>query len=320
MAARPLVKTLGLLSLIALVAGCGSSGNNGPLQTASQWLASRASSNGKKLCELSTPAWRAEIVGAAKRLSTRKAWTCAAAATEILGSTLGEIKLSNGQHTHPRLVKRSGPTAEVQVGKGEATLKLERFGSKWLVASYVLSVGSGGLLQAAAEEEASSSVSYAREIKKDEQLTREQPQNPQLWEQLTTAQLHEAGGEEYVSSNGGLTHKGRKLFSETAKSWHHYLALRPPKPSVQLAKEMLRLFGEEGLNRPALAVQALQIVVAAERTNAAYYAVLAQYAYRAHNPRVGEAAATKAVELAPANQRVRLKVELEAIRKSHGPG
>ena len=59
-----------------------------------------------------------------------------------------------------------------------------------------------------------------------------------------------------------------------------------------------RVFGEEGLNEPAEAVQALQIVVAAEhgarRSTATLYAELAEYAYKANNTNAGDLAAAKA--------------------------
>jgi hypothetical protein len=180
--------------------------------------------------------------------------------------------------------------------------------------------GGGGLLNAASEKEGSSAASFSSQIKKYEKLTKQQPTNVAAWEKLTAAQLHEAGGEAYVSSSGQLTSKGRALFAATGRSWESYLALNPPKPSTELAKEMVRVFGEEGLNQPASAVQVLQVVVAAEPKNASYYAALAQYAYRAKNPRVGDLASAKAVALAPSTDRTRVKTELEAAKKAVNGG
>ena len=180
--------------------------------------------------------------------------------------------------------------------------------------------GGGGFLNAASQNEGSGSASFASQIKKYQKLTLQQPANAQAWEKLLTAQLHEAGGEAYVTSTGALTGKGRELFSQAAQTWSRYLALNPPKPSVELAQQMLRVFGEEGLNKPAEEVQVLQIVVAAKPTNVAYYAQLAKYAYAAKNMRVGDLAAAKAVSLAPAVQKPRLKTELAALRKSPTTG
>ena len=109
--------------------------------------------------------------------------------------------------------------------------------------------------------------------------------------------MHEAGGESSIS-NGKLTSQGKELYSDVAQSWNSYLALNPPKPNPKLAKEMLRVFDEEGLNQPASEVQVLQIVVANEPRAPRCSAELAEYAYKAHNERQGDLAAEKAVSSA----------------------
>jgi hypothetical protein len=175
--------------------------------------------------------------------------------------------------------------------------------------------GSGGVLNGLSNNGGSSSASFAAQIKKYRKLTQTQPNNLDAWQKLTSAQLHEAGGEAYVS-NGQLTSQGRELFSQAARSWNSYLALNPSKPNTELAAQMVRVFGQEGLNEPAEAVHVLQIVVAARPTSASLYALLAQYAYQAKNPRVGDLAAAKAISLAPAAERARLKIQLAAIKKN----
>jgi hypothetical protein len=177
--------------------------------------------------------------------------------------------------------------------------------------------GGGGLLNAASENEGSGGASFADQIKKYEKTIKKQPSNVAAWEKLTAAELHEAGGEAYVNATTGApTAKGRELFGRASRSWESYLALNPPKPSTELAKLMLRVYGPEGLNQPASAVQVLQLVVAAEPKNASFYAQLAEFAYKAKNPRVGDLASTKAVSLAPSAQRARVKTELEAVKKN----
>jgi hypothetical protein len=178
-------------------------------------------------------------------------------------------------------------------------------------------LGGGGLLNAASENEGAGSASFSNQIKKYEKTVRKQPNNVAAWQKLTAAELHEAGGEAYVNATTGApTAKGKELFSKASRSWESYLALNPPKPSIELAKLMLRVYGAEGLNQPASAVQVLQLVVAAEPKNASYYAALAEYAYKAKNARVGDLASTKAVSLAPATDRARVKSELEAVKKN----
>jgi hypothetical protein len=113
-----------------------------------------------------------------------------------------------------------------------------------------------------------------------------------------------------------LTSEGKELFSDVAQSWNSYLALNPPKPNPKLAKEMLRVFDEEGLNQASAEVQVLQVVVANEPQSAALFGQLAEYAYKAHNERQGDLASEKAVRLAPASERTRLKKELAELKKS----
>jgi len=173
--------------------------------------------------------------------------------------------------------------------------------------------GGGGLLNAASETEGANSASFANQIKKYRKVTAQQPTNVAAWEKLTEAQLHEAGGEAYVTTSG-VTPKGKELFHQAAQSWASYLALNPPHTSAKLAQLMLPIYSEGGLNEPAEAVAVLQIVVAAKPKSASLYASLAEYAYKAKNVRVGDLAAARAVALAPLSQRVRIKKELAEVK------
>ena len=179
--------------------------------------------------------------------------------------------------------------------------------------------GSGGIFSAFTNSEGTGGTSYSAQVAKYKKLTAQQPNNVAAWEALLQAQLHEAGGEAFVTRTG-VTSKGKELFAQISSSWKHYLALNPTHPNVSLAKEVLEVFTEEGLNDPASAVQVLQIIVAAEPNSTHYYSFLADYAYKSHNTRVGDLASEKAVSLAPAAQRERLKTELAALKKNPGGG
>jgi len=177
-------------------------------------------------------------------------------------------------------------------------------------------LGGTGILSSLSGNEGSNGVTFASEIKKYKKLTEQQPRNVSAWEKLTNAQLHEAGNEVYVSRTGGVTSKGKELFSQVAQSWNSYIALNPAKPNAELAERMVSIFDAEGLNEPAAAVRVLQIVVAARPTSAALFATLAEYAYRAHDTQVGDLAGEKAVILAPAAERTRLKAELTKLKQN----
>jgi hypothetical protein len=175
--------------------------------------------------------------------------------------------------------------------------------------------GSSGILSSLTGNEGSTKASFSAQISKYRKLTREQPTNLSAWESLTKAMLHEAGGSAYVSESGAVTSKGRELYNQASQAWTSYLALNPPKPNTELAQLMVTVYSEQGLNQPAQAVQALQLVVVARPTSAALFAALAEYAYKAKNISVGDLASAKAVSLAPAGQRTRLKNELAEVKK-----
>ncbi len=175
-------------------------------------------------------------------------------------------------------------------------------------------LGGGGILSNVGNGEGGG-ASFASNIKKYEKLTKTQPANAANWEELAKALLHEAGNTGYITSTGAPTGKGKELYRRASQAWLGYLALNPPKPNAELAQLVFRVYGEEGLNEPEKAVQALEYVVET-RPTAAYYSQLAIYAYKAKNTRQGDLASEKAVQLAPANERARLKSELAEVKKS----
>jgi hypothetical protein len=171
--------------------------------------------------------------------------------------------------------------------------------------------GGGGILSAAnGNNEGGNGASFAAQVSKYRKLTRRQPANVAAWEKLTEALLHEAGG---VTQNG-ITSQGRELFREASEAWGGYLATKPAAPSAKLAQLMLTVYSEEGLNKPAQAVQVLQIVVASRPTSAALWAALANYAYKAKETRAGDLASEKAVALAPPAARTRIGKELAELK------
>jgi tetratricopeptide (TPR) repeat protein len=177
--------------------------------------------------------------------------------------------------------------------------------------------GGGGLLNAASNEGGGGGPSVSDKAKKYEALTKREPNNIAAWEKLAEARILEAGGEAYLTATG-LTSQGREKFNAASQAWERYLALNPPHPSLKLAKEVLRLYEENALKKPEKAVEALQIIVAADPQSASYYSQLALYAYQAKNKRVGDLASQKAVALAPEDQRTRIKQELQQLSETGG--
>jgi hypothetical protein len=176
--------------------------------------------------------------------------------------------------------------------------------------------GGGGVLEGVfGNKEGSSSSGFTKQISAAETRTRKAPSEAAGWAALADARLHQASGSEYFDeATQQFTSKGKEQLGKAANAWNQYLALDPPKPDIKVAQDMLRAFGEEGLNQPASAVQAIQLVIAAKPPTAALYGFLAKYAYQAKNPRVGDLATKKAVSLTPAKDRKQVEAQLAQLK------
>jgi hypothetical protein len=177
--------------------------------------------------------------------------------------------------------------------------------------------GGGGLFNALTENNGSNSASFAARVASAQKRVKREPHSAKAWANLVEAQLHQASEEAYSNATTGqFTSKGKQLLAQISHSWNTYLVLEPHNPSTTIAQRMLSVYGEEGLNKPAEEVAALQLVIPTKPPSAALYAALAEYSYKAHDVSQGDLATEKALSLSPASERQRIKVYLEAIKKN----
>jgi len=179
--------------------------------------------------------------------------------------------------------------------------------------------GIGGFLdvfrgngQSTSSQVSSAETSAARQV-------RLHPQDPRAWYALAYARVQTAGlGKNYDQTlnqgQGGFTASGRQKLVSASSAWQHYLKLDPQNPNVVLARQMATAYSQIGLDQPANAASAMEIVTAAQPSYAGY-ATLAQYAYLANEMRKGDLAAAKAVSLAPSAQQRLLRNQLDAIKR-----
>jgi len=153
-------------------------------------------------------------------------------------------------------------------------------------------------------------------VERAEKRVHVQPRSAVAWAELARAQYQLAGlGENYDQNTGAFTAKGRTELRKVERSWDRYLALDPPKPNADLASLMVQAFSSTGLNRPAKAVTAQEIVVDGRPPSTGLYSTLAILAYQAGQTRKGDLAAGKAVELAPKDQRSTLRDQLKSAKQ-----
>ena len=116
-----------------------------------------------------------------------------------------------------------------------------------------------------------------------------------------------------VSPNA-FTEEGREKLATAATAWQRYLKLEPRNPDPTLARLMAGAYSETGLNEPAQAASAMEIVTE-KQPSASAYSALAQYAYLADQLRKGDLAAARAVQLAPEAQRRLVRSQLELLKR-----
>jgi hypothetical protein len=179
--------------------------------------------------------------------------------------------------------------------------------------------GGGGLLDIFTDQGQSTSVRVSDAEKRANRAIRLRPQDPQAWADLAKARYQTAGlGDNYDREAnqgvGAFTADGRAKLRTAAAAWERYLALEQDDPDPDLARLMANVYDPTGLDEPAQAASAFEIVTEQEPSAAAYSA-LAQYAYLADQQRKGDLAAARAVQLAPDAQRKLVRTRLAAFKQ-----
>jgi hypothetical protein len=145
--------------------------------------------------------------------------------------------------------------------------------------------------------------------------TQVRPRDPAAWAELARVRVQTAGiGENFDPNTNGYTESGKAKLATAADAWDKYLALDPKKPDDRVAGLMVRAFDQTGLNRPADAVKAQEIITEASPSDTTF-ATLAIYAYQAGQTRKGDLASKEALERAPKDERNTLKSQLDQAKQ-----
>ncbi|HEV7938170.1 MAG TPA: hypothetical protein VGP18_09130 [Solirubrobacteraceae bacterium] len=166
-------------------------------------------------------------------------------------------------------------------------------------------------------KEGSASSSYAKQIAEAEKRTKAHPGEAYAWAKLAENLFHNASGSEfYDEEKQQFTAKGKEQLTKVINAWNRYVALKPANPPLTIADDMIRVFGEEGLNQPAEAVAVLQLVIPTKPSSVGLYGDLAKYAYQAKNVSVGDLAAKQTISLTPPDKRKEVEVELARLKQN----
>lgn len=178
--------------------------------------------------------------------------------------------------------------------------------------------GGGGLFEGIfGNKEGSRGTGYAKQVASAEARIHKRPSEAAAWAALIEARFHEASASEfYDEEKEQFTAKGKELLSKIAGDWNRYAALKPTKSSLTLTHDMIRVFGEEGLNQPAQSEAMLQQVLPSDPNNVTLYYYLAKAAYQNKDVSTGDLAAKKTVALTPAKEQARVKSYLAELKKN----
>lgn len=175
--------------------------------------------------------------------------------------------------------------------------------------------GGGGLLDVFTGKGSSTSSQVSDAEKKANSAIRANPSDPIAWGELARARFLASGqGENFNAGEQRFTQKGLAKLDSAAQAWQRYLALHPRRLDPNLARLMSQAYAPGALDRPADAASALEIV-SEEEPSVAAYTQLAQFAFLAGQERKGDLAASKAVELAPPDQRRPLRLQLDRAKR-----
>jgi hypothetical protein len=177
---------------------------------------------------------------------------------------------------------------------------------------------SGGLVDALTEGDGSSNVGSDRFRDRARQAERTAEANPQdaaAWAAVARARYQYASaGEFFDQSTGQFTEEGKLQLRAAAQAWDRHVALEPKNPDDRVATVMVQAYSQAGLNEPAKAVAAQEIITEV-RPKDSTFATLAVLAYQAGQTRKGDLATKEALSLADKDDRETLKSELEAAKQ-----
>ena len=175
---------------------------------------------------------------------------------------------------------------------------------------------SGGLVDAFRSGGGGSGDSVIRDrVERQEERLRANPQDQQTLEALIRDYFSLAM-DQRDPNTGLVPAEARDELRRAGSYWERY-AEAVDEPSGDTAQYAFRIYGPQGLNQPKQAQRAAEIM-AREANDVASYLVLVQTAAQAGDKRTSDLAATRAVDLAPKDQKKQVKRQAQALQKQAG--
>jgi tetratricopeptide (TPR) repeat protein len=176
---------------------------------------------------------------------------------------------------------------------------------------------SGGLVDAITERSGTTDTGtgrYEDRVREAERATQADPKDAEAWAALARARFQLASaGDNFDQQTQQFSASGKAQLRSATQAWERHLALDPKQPDDGVASLMVQAYSF-GLNEPAKAVAAQEVITEARPTSATF-ANLAIFAYQAGQTRKGDLASDKAVSLADSADRKTLRTELKSAKQ-----
>jgi len=174
---------------------------------------------------------------------------------------------------------------------------------------------SGGLFDAFSDRSDSGGVEpvVEKRVEANEKKLRASPSDVAVLKELVRDEYSLATAQ----TESGAANFPKEARDELRKAdvyWKRYLKAEDGEPDPSLATVALQVYDPTALNKPKDALQAATLVARTDNDPASYLRVV-QYAALAGDKRTANLAATKAVDLAPKDQRKAVKQQAELYKK-----
>jgi hypothetical protein len=180
---------------------------------------------------------------------------------------------------------------------------------------------SGGLFDAITGNNSNSSGSQNstinKRIKRDQAELKLNPNNEGALADLVRAH-YQLATDDADANTGAFGDKGKQELAKADTAWKRYVNVSKT-PSDSLASLMLQAYGQGGLNKPADAASAAELIANA-RPSAQAYLALMTYAAQAGQSRKADLAGLKAIDLAPKSEKKLVKQQVEAAKAQAASG
>jgi hypothetical protein len=174
---------------------------------------------------------------------------------------------------------------------------------------------SGGLFDAITGKDSNSSSginsAVNNRIKRDQKALRLNPKNQAALADLVRSH-YQLATDDADANTGAFGSTGKQELQKADAAWKRYVGL-VAKPSDSLAGLMLQAYSQGGLNKPADAQKAAEIIASA-RPSAQAYLNLTAFAAQAGDTRTAKLAGLKAIDLAPKSEKKLVKQQVQAAQ------